>query len=269
MSAEQQPDPILPNYNPSSWDVPTLSPEERAILDTEYITFPIAQNQNITFPVAPTAPTLADGTNTTQVATTGFVTNAITAFKAASNTWSGIQTFSAGITTATISAISGTFTLTGATTAANTTFSGTTTLSNPFTPGYSYPIGTGKIGEVITYAGSFAAITFTTNVPLEIMSMTGFAPGSWFMTATIARGTAAVGVYLSFAISTTTADVTSANALGIEYASGGTAVGLNSTMSCLVQVTSSSTVYYVNAQTNTGGTSTQITPILWRAIRLA
>ncbi len=73
MSAETQPDPILPNYNPSSWDVPTLSPEERAILDTEYITFPIAQNQNITFPVSPTAPTLANGTNTTQVATTGFV----------------------------------------------------------------------------------------------------------------------------------------------------------------------------------------------------
>ena len=100
MSAETQPDPILPNFNPSSWDVPTLSPEERAILDTEYITFPIAQNQNITFPVAPTAPTLVDGTNTTQVATTGFVQNAITAFKAAPNFWAGIQTFSAGITTA-------------------------------------------------------------------------------------------------------------------------------------------------------------------------
>jgi hypothetical protein len=102
MSAETQPDPILPNYNPSSWDVPTLSPEERAILDTEYITFPIAQNQNITFPVAPTAPTLANGTNTTQVATTGFVTNAINAFLSTINTWAGTQIFSVGMTSTTI-----------------------------------------------------------------------------------------------------------------------------------------------------------------------
>lgn len=101
MSAETQPDPILPNYNPSSWDVPTLSAEERAILDTEYITFPIAQNQNITFPIAPTAPTLADGTNTTQVATTGFVQNAITAFKAATNNWTLAQTFTSLIATLT------------------------------------------------------------------------------------------------------------------------------------------------------------------------
>lgn len=102
MSAETQPDPILPNYNPSSWDVPTLSPEERAILDTEYITFPIAQNQNITFPVSPTATTLANGTNTTQVATTGFVQNAITAFLSTVNTWLGTQIFSVGMTSDTI-----------------------------------------------------------------------------------------------------------------------------------------------------------------------
>jgi hypothetical protein len=93
MSAESQPDPILPNYNPSSWDVPTLSAEERAILDTEYITFPIAQNQDITFPIAPFAPTLPVGTNTTQVATTGFVENAITAFRGAINVWSNLNTF--------------------------------------------------------------------------------------------------------------------------------------------------------------------------------
>lgn len=101
MAAEQQPDPILPNYNPSSWDVPTLSAEERAILDTEYITFPIAQNQDITFPIAPTAPTLANGTNTTQVATTGFVQNAITAFKAATNVWTAVNTFTSLIATLT------------------------------------------------------------------------------------------------------------------------------------------------------------------------
>jgi len=111
MSAEQQPDPILPNYNPSSWDVPTLSAEERAILDTEYITFPIAQNQNITFPVAPTAPTLANGTNTTQVATTGFVQNTINVFLATINTWLGTQIFSVGMTSNTINPTTPTGTL--------------------------------------------------------------------------------------------------------------------------------------------------------------
>jgi len=112
MSAESQPDPILPNYNPSSWDVPTLSPEERAILDTEYITFPIAQNQDITFPIAPIAPTLPNGTNTTQVATTGFVQNAITAFKAAINVWSALNTFNGGLSATSITR-TGTLTITG------------------------------------------------------------------------------------------------------------------------------------------------------------
>jgi hypothetical protein len=266
MSAETQPDPILPNYNPSSWDVPTLSPEERAILDTEYITFPIAQNQNITFPVSPTAPTLANGTNTTQVATTGFVQNAITAFKAASNVWTGIQTFSAGITTATISAISGTFTLTGTTTANNATFLGTTTLSNPFTPNYSYPIGTGKIGETIT-VGAGSNITFTADVPLELLSMTGLTAGSWIITASALRGTTPVNIYLSLAISTVADDVSSADALGIEFATGG-GFGLTSSVACIVQVTSSSTVYYFNAQTAAGG-STTIQGVLMRAIRVA
>jgi hypothetical protein len=102
MSAESQPDPILPNYNPSSWDIPTLSAEERAILDTEYITFPIAQNQDITFPIAPFSVTLPVGTNTTQVATTGFVENAITAFKAATNVWTNTNTFTNLIATLTV-----------------------------------------------------------------------------------------------------------------------------------------------------------------------
>jgi hypothetical protein len=177
MSAETQPDPILPNYNPSSWDVPTLSPEERAILDTEYITFPIAQNQNITFPVSPVAPTLPNGTNTEQVATTGFVQNAITALKAASNVWGGIQTFSAGITTATISAISGTFTLTGTNIANNTTFSGTTTLSNPFTIGYSYPVAADKIGQILTAS---SGSTNTANGATNILSLS-IPKGIWIL----------------------------------------------------------------------------------------
>jgi hypothetical protein len=266
MSAESQPDPILPNYNPSSWDVPTLSAEERAILDTEYITFPIAQNQNITFPVAPTAPTLPNGTNTTQVATTGFVQNAITAFKGASNFWAGIQTFSAGISTATISAISGTFTLTGTNIANNAIFTGTTTLNNPFTPAYSYPIGTGKIGEVVE-TSTFPTITYTANVAVGLASITGLTAGSWVISGSVSRGTTPVNVYLTLAISTTTADVSSANALGIEYASGA-GLSLTSSLSGIIQVTSALTVYYLNAQTGAGGATT-MAGIILKAIRVA
>jgi hypothetical protein len=268
MSAEIPPDPITTSFNPAAWNVPELTDEERALLDANYIKFPIAQNNTITFPTAPIAPTLSTGTNTTQVATTGFVQNAITAFKAASNVWSGIQTFSLGITTATISAISGTLTLTGTTIANNATFSGTTTLSNPFTPGYSYPIAAANIGQIVSYGGPFTAITFTANTPLQIASMTGFTPGTWVMTATLNRGVTTTGVYFSAAISTTSADVTSANALGIEYATGQGSLGLTTSISCIVQVTSSSTVYYVNAQTGSGG-STTITPGNWRSIRVA
>lgn len=258
MSAETQPDPILPNYNPSSWDVPTLSPEERAILDTEYITFPIAQNQNITFPVSPTAPTLANGTNTTQVATTGFVQNAITAFKAASNVWSGIQTFSAGITTATISAISGTFTLTGATTVSNATFSGTTTLSNPFTLGYSYPIGTGKIGEIVT--GTVAAsLTFSANTPKTVATITGLTAGMWLFSGNISRGSATG--YLSIALNQTTDSLTGAIVVDTDVT--GTT---NPNQVFTVLVLANTNDYYLVGQSDVGS---PFTTILFTAVRVA
>ena len=144
----------------------------------------------------------------------------------------------------------------------------TTRLGCPLTPNYTYPVAAGKIGQFVdTPAGSI--LTFTTNVPIQLRSATGFAPGSWFMSATINRGGAAPTVYLSVAFSTISADVTSADALGIEYATGAAGVGLTTTLSCIVQVTSSSTVYYLNAQTNTGGSGTTLQALLWRAIRLA
>jgi hypothetical protein len=268
MSAETQPDPILPNYNPSSWDVPTLSPEERAILDTEYITFPIAQNQNITFPVSPTAPTLDDGTNTTQVATTGFVQNAITAFKAASNIWSGIQTFSAGITTATISAISGTFTLTGATTVSNATFSGTTTLSNSFTPAYSYPIGTDKIGQIIE--GTFTTTTtIVVDTPMTNWTISSLPAGTWLMIAGVAR-TNGVGYSL---IAITTTDNSFSGSLSQDFTNTA-GLGNVQTIAYVVQVPNNTTPYYIVAQTDIGGSwlnslFSGIYTLSFRAIRIA
>ncbi|MBZ9850121.1 hypothetical protein LB565_19235 [Mesorhizobium sp. CA14] len=46
---------------------------------------------------APTAPTAADATNTTQLATTAFAQRCIALLKAAANTWAALQTFSAGL----------------------------------------------------------------------------------------------------------------------------------------------------------------------------
>jgi hypothetical protein len=102
MSAEIPPDPTTSTFNPSAWNAPALTPEEEAVLDANYIRFPITQNAQITFPIAPIAPTLANGTNTTQVATTGFVQNAITAFLSTIHTWAGTQIFSLGMTSNTI-----------------------------------------------------------------------------------------------------------------------------------------------------------------------
>lgn len=102
MSAQIPPDPITDTFNPTAWNVPELSPEEEALLDANFVKYPITQNNTITFPIAPIAPTLANGTNTTQVATTGFVQNAITVFLSTINTWLGTQIFSVGMTSNTI-----------------------------------------------------------------------------------------------------------------------------------------------------------------------
>ena len=89
------------------------------------------------------------------------------------------------------------------------------------------------------------------------------------MTASVTRANTPVNVYLTIALSTTTADVTSANAFGIEYASGSASgFGITTSLSCIIQSTNVTTVYYVNAQTGTGG-GTQVTPAGWRAIRIA
>jgi hypothetical protein len=173
MSAETQPDPILPNYNPSSWDVPTLSPEERAILDTEYITFPIAQNQDITFPVSPVAPTLPNGTSTDQVATAGFVQNAITALKSAVNTWFGFNTFNGGLSATSITR-TGTLTITGTPLALTNT-----RLDTALVPNYTYPVASNQIGYIESVSPSPVAYpTLNADVVLASLTLTA---GVWLL----------------------------------------------------------------------------------------
>lgn len=248
MSAETQPDPILPNYNPSSWDVPTLSPEERAILDTEYITFPIAQNQNITFPVAPTAPTLADGTNTTQVATTGFVQNAITAFLNTINNWTVLQIFNAGITTNTLNPTTASGTLTIGT--AGTVLS----LGCPLTPSYAYTAlgtGTGKIGQIILGIGPPPApLTVSTPQTCFQFSAGVLAIGTWLISASLFRSSVANG-YITIALNTTTDSLV--GALVQDTATTVNPIGPGQSINWVVQVPDAITPYFLIGETGTAG----------------
>jgi hypothetical protein len=284
-----------------------------------YITYPTAQNANITFPIAPIVPTLTAGTNTTQAASTGFVQNATTALLSATNTWTGLQTFNNGMNSNTVNPTAG-GTLTIGNAAANTNVeiatsvgrnvvlhlgdgnnstgdihigngsntsgnvnilngpgstgtitlgsaTSTTSLGCPMTPAYLYPIASGKIGEVIAVS-TFTPVTFSSNVPIQISSLTGLAVGTWLFTSTVVRGAAGAGNYLIQAISTTTADVTSANCFAIEYMGTATAYGLTTSISAIVQSTGTSTIYYLNGQTASGGPTT-LTPLIYRAVRIA
>jgi hypothetical protein len=58
MSSEIPPDPITDEFNPAAWTLPALTPEEKALLDANFVTYPITQSNTITFPTAPIAPTL-------------------------------------------------------------------------------------------------------------------------------------------------------------------------------------------------------------------
>ena len=321
MSAEQQPDPILPNYNPSSWDVPTLSAEERAILDTEYITFPIAQNQNITFPTAPTAPTLADGTNTTQVATTGFVQNAITAFLSTINSWTALQIFSAGMTSNTINPTTTSGTLNIGNAAANTNVeiatstsrtgilrlgagdsstaavhinNGLTTTGNvqilngagstgtitlgtsrttpsvsstlislgaPMTPAYSYPIGAGKIGQIIEGTLVAGALTLVTDTPKSVASLTLGNAGIWLFFAQVHRTIPTANTYFTIALGTV---LDSASFVISDTDVVSNAIAPSQTFSWTFSA--SAITYYLTVISGEGGTASNV---IYRAVRLA
>ncbi len=277
------PNPQTTEFNPDAWgSSTTISEDEIAFLDNHFVRFPTTQ-PNVTFPVAPTVPTLAIATSDTRAASAQFVQNAKN-----TQTWGALQTFNAGMVTNAINPLTDGGTLTignGATTnvvsimsASNTgtltlgSSGSTTRINAPLTPLYSYNAttgtGTDKIGEIINYTGSLTPITFTVNVPLQVMSLTGIPAGTWLMSANVGGGTTPVGTYMTIAISTTSADVSSADTLAIEYMTGG-GLGVSSTIACIAQSTSASTVYYVNAQRGTGAGSTQITPAGWRVLRLA
>jgi len=94
------PNPQTTVFNPSAWNIEGLTEDEEAYLDGHFVRFPNPQS-GVVFPDAPTAPTLTNGTNTAEVATTGFVQNAITALKAATNVWTASNTFTSLIATLT------------------------------------------------------------------------------------------------------------------------------------------------------------------------
>jgi hypothetical protein len=97
MAESPFPNPRTTEYNPSAWDnnIP-LTEDEIDYLNNNFVTFPIAQ-PNVTFPVAPTVPTLPIGTGDTRAASAQFVQNAKN-----TQTWGALQTFSAGMVTSTI-----------------------------------------------------------------------------------------------------------------------------------------------------------------------
>ena len=81
-------------FNPEAWgSTNTISEEEIAFLDNNFVRFPITQ-PNVTFPVAPTVPTLPLGTGDTRAASAQFVQNAKN-----TRTWGGLQTFNGGMVT--------------------------------------------------------------------------------------------------------------------------------------------------------------------------
>jgi hypothetical protein len=259
MSAETQPDPILPNYNPSSWDVPTLSPEERAILDTEYITFPIAQNQNITFPVSPVAPTLPNGTNTDQVATAGFVQNAITALKSAVNTWFGFNTFNGGLSATSITR-TGTMTITGTPLALTNT-----RLDTALVPNYTYPIASNQIGYIASVSPAPIPNTVL-NAEVVLASLT-LTAGVWILVGEMGLDIASNNV-ITAGINTTTS-LTSARALQSMNYSGSQSSQPCVTVSYIFTINASTTYNFI------GRSGLAITPaynfngIVFSATRLA
>lgn len=95
MSETPFPVPRTTAFNPDAWDATnTISEDEVAFLDNQFVLFPTAQNKSITFPIAPTVPTLAIETNDTRAASSQFVQNAKN-----TQTWGALQTFNAGMVT--------------------------------------------------------------------------------------------------------------------------------------------------------------------------
>jgi hypothetical protein len=91
------PNPLTSQFNPSAWEDGTpLTEDELTYLDNNFVTYPTAQ-PNVTFPVAPTVPTLAIATSDTRAASAQFVQNAKN-----TQVWGALQTFNAGMVASTV-----------------------------------------------------------------------------------------------------------------------------------------------------------------------
>jgi hypothetical protein len=242
MSAEIPPDPITDTFNPAAWNVPEFTPEEQALLDANFVKYPITQNNTITFPTAPIAPTLPDGTNTTQVATTGFVQNAITAFKAATNVWTALNTFNGGLSATSITR-TGTLTITGTPLALTNT-----RLDTPFSTNYTYPVASDKIGYILT--GTFANVANPTiSTDYELASLL-IPKGVWILQASCGLTSAIANNNALIAINTTatTTDARARQMYSYQFVSASPNIA-SFTTQLLISI-NTDTTYYFMAVTN-------------------
>jgi hypothetical protein len=201
MSSEPPPDPLLPIYSPSSWDIPTLSLEERAVLDTNYIKFPVAQNAPIFFTNDVFAPTVATTNNSGLVATTQFVNNFFAYIRTLSWTWSGLQIFSSGITTNSITPFGSTLQIGDAGSVITIgSASSTININAPLTPLYSYPTASGKNGYTqISTVASLATVPATGGVPQILTSLTLDA-GVYILSGNASTPSSNNPIYLAFCL---------------------------------------------------------------------
>jgi hypothetical protein len=81
---------------PEAWDTIPVPEEEISFLSDYFVSYPTAQN-NVTFPVSPTVPTLPIATGDTRAASAQFVQSAKN-----TQTWGALQTFNAGMVTSAI-----------------------------------------------------------------------------------------------------------------------------------------------------------------------
>jgi hypothetical protein len=169
MSYEKQPEPVLPNYNPSAWDSP-LSAEEQEVLDAYYVKFPIAQNAPITLPNQTTIGTVKtntiNSTSTLKINETNGIQTAINSGNISANT---LTLGSIGTTT---HYIRGTINLNeegnGNTVIGKIGATGSITVNRPLTIGYTYnylndtPANATKLGAFTTTLSYFKFPTATT-----------------------------------------------------------------------------------------------------------
>lgn len=168
MSAQLPPDPILTTYQYWNWKPVDEATRRQQALDNTYMMFPTVQNNPVSFLKL----FFATDATLTKMANTSYVYSLIQALLTAT-TWTGSNQFNS-IKVNTLANM----------TLNNANFAGTTTLTNstfnnPFTPTYSYPVGTAT-GSNTPSIGTAGKI--------------GFIPETTFITNSIAEGGAGGGL---------------------------------------------------------------------------